>query len=77
MSRDDDTDALLEVCKSFERLTLKIPVVSVYETKETSTSRSIFSKLRSKERNQAVRIIVIHYVLCFRPIKRREVLLKN
>lgn len=50
----EDVDALIKLCMSFERLVLSVPVVSVFETKKTSTSRNIFLKLRSKGRNQIV-----------------------
>ena len=55
LSSDYDVEALMDVCKSFELLNLKVPVVSAYESKETSTQHNIFSKFRSKGRNQVVR----------------------
>ena len=55
---DDDVDALMDVCKSFELLNLRVPVVSVYESKETST-HDLVPKFR---RDQVVcRAYLIHH----------------
>ena len=54
LSSSNDVEALMDVCKSFELLDLKVPVISAYESKETSTQNNVFSKLRSKGRNQVV-----------------------
>lgn len=45
---------LVRVCKAFELLNFGTPVVSVYETKETVTAHSFFSKIGSKSRGQMV-----------------------
>jgi len=51
------------ICKSFERIALKVPVVSAYETKDTSTHRGIFAKFRSKSgRGQVVRYTSYPYL---------------
>jgi len=55
LSSDNDVEALMDVCKTFELLNLKVPVVSAYESKETSTQHNLFSKFRSIGRNQVVR----------------------
>jgi len=63
VSSDEDVQNLTDICKSFERIALKVPVVSAYETKDTSTHRGIFAKFRSKSgRGQVVRYTSYPYL---------------
>ena len=55
LSSNHDVADLIAVCKSFELLNLNVPILSAYESKETLTQRNLFSKFKSKGRNQIVR----------------------
>lgn len=53
LSSESDVRAITDVCKSFELVNLKVPVLSVYESRETPTQRNVFAKFR-KNRNPVV-----------------------
>jgi hypothetical protein len=48
VASDGDVEVLMSLCKAFDCIALEVPVVSAYETKETSAHRGIFAKFRSK-----------------------------
>lgn len=52
----DDAGAkyLIQICEGFERIGLRIPVISAYETKSTAPPRSFFRRIFSKVSNQVV-----------------------
>ncbi|CCC14292.1 unnamed protein product [Sordaria macrospora k-hell] len=52
----DDAGAkyLTQICEGFERIGLKIPVISAYETKSTAPPRSFFRRIFSKVSNQVI-----------------------
>ncbi|KAI1425307.1 hypothetical protein F5Y12DRAFT_747918 [Xylaria sp. FL1777] len=54
LSSHGDITALIHVCKTFELLNLKVPVVSAYEERETLMQSYLFSKFRRKGRNQVI-----------------------
>lgn len=50
----NDMDNLIDICKQFELLSLRVPIVSAFETRETSTQFQLFSKLGMKSRPSVV-----------------------
>ncbi|KAK3328632.1 hypothetical protein B0T19DRAFT_462261 [Cercophora scortea] len=54
LSSESDFDALVDLCKAFDRIAINVPVISAFESKETSTHHSLFSKLRGRGRNQVI-----------------------
>lgn len=53
-STDNDMDNLIDICKRFELLNLMVPIVSAFESRETSTQFQLFSKLGKKSRASVV-----------------------
>jgi hypothetical protein len=56
LSKQHEIAVLIHICKDFELLNLKVPVVSAYEEKETSTQSYLFSRVRLRSRSQVVRL---------------------
>lgn len=55
LSSDGDLATVVDICRAFERVNLKVPVISVYESKEAMTQAPMFAKLLRKDRNFIVR----------------------
>jgi hypothetical protein len=51
---DGDINMLVEVCQIFELLHLQIPVLSVFEAKETRVREGLLQSIRSGNKNQIV-----------------------
>lgn len=51
----NDAQALLGLCREFERLNLNIPAISVYESEAAAYQSSLFAKFLSKSQGQVVR----------------------
>ncbi|KAJ4402238.1 hypothetical protein N0V85_005348 [Neurospora sp. IMI 360204] len=51
---DDGATSLMKICEGFERIGLKIPVISAFETKSTPPPRSFFRKIFCKVSNQPI-----------------------
>lgn len=47
ISSDEDAQYIFSVCREFERVNLSVPVVSVYESRETPVRQSRFKFLKS------------------------------
>ncbi|KAL6895043.1 hypothetical protein GGI43DRAFT_424491 [Trichoderma evansii] len=50
----NDAQALLGLCREFERLNLNIPAISVYESETAAYQSSVFAKFLSKSQGQVV-----------------------
>ncbi|KAK1778043.1 hypothetical protein QBC45DRAFT_170503 [Copromyces sp. CBS 386.78] len=53
-ANDDDVTSFMKICEGFERIGLKIPVISAFETKSTAPPRSFFRKIFSKVSNHVI-----------------------
>lgn len=54
LSSQNDIESLMDVCKAFELIKLTVPIISAYESRETTTHYTLFSKFQSKVKNHVV-----------------------
>ncbi|KAL4939103.1 hypothetical protein BDV06DRAFT_42105 [Aspergillus oleicola] len=54
IASDNDILTVMDICRSFERVNLRVPVISVYENHETQTERRVFAKFFNRRRNSVV-----------------------
>lgn len=43
---ENDVQDIMEICKEFELVRVKFPVISAFESKETQLQRSVFARFR-------------------------------
>jgi len=51
---DADINMLVEVCQNFERMNLQIPVLSVFEAKQTRVRDGLLQTIRNSNKSQIV-----------------------